>query len=88
MSYEHLRTETPRARKQYRCDAYDLICEHLCVDDELDDFEKELVENHSGKINKGDEYMKSTGIYDGEFYSARALSVFNDICVKYDLYNE
>jgi hypothetical protein len=50
-----------------------------------------LVENlksTGGKINKGDLYLRVTGVYDGEWGKFIAIPEADELAKNYDLYQE
>lgn len=93
MSDFHHPSTTPRASKDYRCNA----CEHLSMawndadilslpQDEQDAYN--LAKEHGFKILKGETYINQTGVYDGSFYVFRGIPAIVDICHKYELFSE
>lgn len=84
---------TPIARKLYNCQA----CENILAwwsdadikemtEPEIADFE--IAKAHRFKILPGEQYIKQSGVYDGDFYTFRGIPAMVDICHKYELFNE
>lgn len=89
MSWEFCENTQPTANKEYRCDA----CEWLLYvgadfldEDELALYEKAKSEKF--KILKGTKYDKCEGKYDGEFSVFRARPEINEICLRYEVYQD
>ena len=85
-----LSESNPKARKLYCCDAsvWVLNCLDVC---ELTFTEKRhLVKARRNKfqIQPGDKYYKQVNIWMDEFNVFKAIPAMNDICIKYDLYQE
>jgi hypothetical protein len=39
------------------------------------------------RIRKGQQYVKQTGIYEGELVTFKAIPALHDICLRHDLYD-
>ena len=90
MSYL-IREEMPIARKDYSDDAIYWIYESGFYPDELTAEENEQVDQareNNYTIKKGTEYLKITYNDGGELITFRAIPELNDICLKYDLYED
>jgi len=78
------------AAKDYQCNACEWMNESLCdVIDEMSFSEKRSIVNakrNKMMVTKGRKYVYQTGIYDGSFYTFRAIPEIHDICIKYSLY--
>ncbi len=89
MSWDFCNTSTPKAKKDYRCDA----CEWLINvgTDFLSDEECAIYESAKAegfKIRTGSQYIKCEGMWDGEFSVFRARPDINEICVRHQVYRE
>lgn len=91
MSWEFATTTTQKARKEHDCQASDWINNSNL--NEID-FEKEdwaiikQAESEKWKIKKGTTYIKTTGMWEGEFAQFKARIDLDIICSKYYLYQE
>jgi len=56
------------------------------TDDEIKTLQ--LAIDNEWKISKGEHHHCQTGIYDGEFYTARAPKGIHEICCKHQLFEE
>lgn len=91
-----LKEKLHKAKKDYVCSAcYILLSadsfENLCTNydltpEEVESFTKAKENNFM--IKKGETYLYQVGIYDGDFYSAKAIPEIDEICVKRGFYNE
>jgi hypothetical protein len=91
MSIIVLSSSCPVARKDYSCDSWEWLSNAWPLGDFLSFTEMRKVvkaKRNSYKIKKGDRYFKQTGLYDGEFYTFRAIPDLNEICMKHDIYDE
>jgi len=92
MSWEMETVEYPKARKDYSCDAAEWIGNTVGFNErefEPEDWEKiEAAMNKNFKILKGEKYLKVSGKYDGEFSTFRAIPALDEICKKYDIYED
>lgn len=81
------------ARKDYHCMACENINEAWNGADILALPVDELIEYQKAKANgfmikAGEKYLFQSGVYDGQFYTYRAIPEMNDLCHKYDLFPE
>jgi len=86
-----LTDKRPIAKKEYNCMACDWLwnagqLELLLNSTELQQIE--VAKSNSYKIQKGEQYVRQTGIQDGELITFIAIPEMHDICLKYDLYDE
>lgn len=90
MSWDFCETTTQTARKDYRCEASDWIWEQ--VNEGLFTFaEMRLIvkaRREKWRIKKGQKYIKCQGKYMGEFTVFRARPELDELCRKYELYQE
>ena len=90
MSWDEATNTEPTARKEYRCQASEWVNNMMGRDDftpdELIIFDKAKAEKF--KILKGTKYRKVSGIWEGESSVFRARPDMDDICLKYDLYDD
>jgi hypothetical protein len=79
-------TETRRARKRYLCNAWEWINAECVTEDDVDsDEDKAVIKRGKTHIEKGDTYIMTKGLYDGEWCVYRA-DVENDmLCRKYGI---
>lgn len=85
-----LRESYQIARKDYECDACELVLEGL-GDGYYTFFEKKEIvraKRNEWKIKKGDKYFLHVGISDGDFYRYREIIAMRCICLEYDLFDE
>jgi len=88
MTWDFCEITTQKANKDYRCDACTLLFESLNEND-FEPAELELVnkaKNEKCKILKGAEYIKCSGKWEGGFSVYRARPEIDDLCRKYDIY--
>lgn len=89
MSWTLYEITEPIAKKRYRCEA---TWRYLSNFTEFDVDEKDrkifnfLIDNQY--IEKGEKYRKIKGIFDGKFCTFRAKIQSDDLCHKYDWYDE
>ena len=82
----------PVARKEYNCEASDWIDNTIGWDES--EFEPQDVETirkaraERFKILPGTKYVKVSGFWDGDTSVFRARIDLDDICKRYDLYQE
>lgn len=92
MSWEIAKVEHPVARKNYQCQAsvwIDNTVGFFRSEFDPEDWEKiKVAAKKDFKILKGEKYKKISGKFDGEFGVFRAIPELDDICKKYDLYDE
>jgi len=79
----------PTARKEHRCEAseYLLGCGYNGMGlsfAELRDVVK--AKRNNWKIQPGAKYIKQTGIYEGAFYTFKAIPSIHAICLKHNYY--
>ena len=90
MSWDVYTGSTPIARKDYRCDASEYVCDR--VGDQLFSFADYRIivraKRDGWKIKKGQRYEKCVGKWDGEWSTFRARQDMHELCLKYDLYQE
>lgn len=78
----------PKARKEYKCEAYEFI-HHVGIGrEDLTTLEWESFTNFDGVIKKGDVYVNCHGIWEGEPSTFRANLDMDAICQKYDFYED
>lgn len=91
MSDFHHPSTSPKAKKDYHCDA----CHHLREswnDADISDLPNdereaiELAKSHNWRILKGEKYVCQTGVYDGQYFTFRGIPAIVDICHKYELF--
>ena len=83
---------TPKARKEYDCEACDWFGE-TAINSQGEFSVSELriialAKRHKGKIQKGDKYLKQVNKYEGSVYTFRAIPEMHKLCLKYGLYPE
>ena len=92
MGWDMSTVTTPKARKDYHCQAADWVEEMRGWDEEQFTAEELPIIRQAKKekyrILKGTKYIKVTGKYDGEFSVFRARKDLDAICKKYDLYED
>jgi hypothetical protein len=90
MSWDFFIVTTQVARKDYKCDAAEWLGNMMCDDDftldELPIIKK--AESEKWKILKGTVYSKTSGKWDGDFSVFRARPELDELCLKYDLYQD
>lgn len=90
MGWDFYEATTPKARKEYRCDA----CEYInsVINEGYFSFaEMRLIvkaKRDGWKIKKGQIYDKVKGKWEGDFSIFRARPEMNELCLKHDLYYE
>ncbi len=91
-----LKEKIVTAKKDYTCNACWFILNYASLNEFITDFKltfseiKSLVkakQNHY-TILKGEKCIYQVGIYDGDFYTSRAIPEIHEICIKYKMYNE
>ena len=89
MTWDVCTNTNPKAQKDYRCQACEVIHNYMCDDDfteeELVDWKQAREEGF--KILQGTVYFKTVGFYEGEASVFRARPLIDDICIKYNLYD-
>lgn len=91
MCWELERTSTPKARKEYPCEALDAINSsgYRKADFAPEDWATiEAARASGGRIAKGDRYLLTEGKWEGEFTNFRARIDLHEICIKYGLYGD
>ena len=84
-----LSESNPKAIKEHECMACDFILAQG-VDgfgysrDELRLIAK--ARKNKYKIQVGQKYIKQNNVFDGEFYTFKAIPEMHEICIKHDLY--
>lgn len=89
MTWNVFTDSEPIARKDYRCDAsYFLgsLSESDFDGDDLLIYQGAKADNFM--IKKGMKYVKRKGLCDGDWQVFRAREDLNNLCIKYDLYEE
>lgn len=82
---------TPKARKEYNCDA----CEFIFGFGNIRDYKFTFSEwrsiikarDNNQKIKKGDKYIRQFNKYGNETYTFRAIPEMHAICIKYEYYD-
>jgi hypothetical protein len=90
MTWDFCRETTPKARKEYTCDAIDWILNDGLDSYEFSDEELSIIKNAESekwKILKGTEYVKCEGKWEGDFSVFRARKDINQICIDHDIYS-
>lgn len=91
MSWDFYTLTTPKARKQYTCEAIDWILNDGLDAYEFDEEELAIIEkarSEKWKILKGTKYVKISGKWEGEFCVFRARKDIDEICQDHDIYSE
>lgn len=93
MSWDFSTTTVQKANKEYHCDAASWIKNSDVGTNDFDFTEKDLAtvkkaKSENWKIKKGTIYIKTTGMWDGEFSVFKARIDLNEICINYDIYEE
>lgn len=86
-----LSDEKPTARKEHNCNACDYLLGAGWHDMGFSFSEFRAIaraKRNKWKIQIGQQYIKRTGVYDGEFQVFKAIPEINAICEKHDLYYE
>lgn len=87
-----LRTETPIARKEYNCDAWEWLIndgEHYAGEFTFAELRSiSRAKKKNGMIMPGERYYKAVGIWCGDFGVYRAIPEINDICIRLDMFEE
>lgn len=95
MSWTHLETtQIKSARKDHSCTA----CQAMLDGDSISNIKKELtpyeliifekMESQKFKILKGQPYMKVTGIYDGDFCTAKYADGMYNIGERFGIFED
>jgi len=92
MSWELTTVTYPKARKEYHCDASRILIDSLGLNKKEYSPEDwaviETMRLRRFKILAGEKYFKLSGKWEGEFSIFRAIPEIDEICKKYDLYEE
>ena len=91
MTWNFYEQTNPTARRNYRCDASEILVNTGCAKEDFEPDEWKLIsqaKEDGFRILKGSEYIKTKGKYDGDFAEFRARPEIDAICIKYDLYDE
>ena len=87
-----LSDRTPKARKDYACEAAHWLTESgIIYEGQLTFSELRAVviaKRKKWKILKGEIYCYQANIWDGDFCTFRAIPAIHEICLKHDLYHE
>lgn len=92
MAWDFYTETNQKARRDYYCDACEILINAAEFNDELawDPNEWEAIEKARAdkwRIKKGSVYTKISGKWDGDFSKFRARPEIDKICSKYDLYD-
>lgn len=90
MSWEVGTHSKPKARKEHHCQASDWIL-NFPYTEYFDEEEKEVFDQarrEDFKILVGTKYMMFQGKWNGEFTTYRARKDLNDLCIKYEIFDE
>tara|TARA_Y100001936_G_C16063369_1_gene665598 strand:+ start:1134 stop:1415 length:282 start_codon:yes stop_codon:yes gene_type:complete len=90
MCWELSVVTTQKARKTYRCEAAEWILNADLDEIALSAEERAQIENareQKWQILPGQSYIKTKGIWDGEFATFRARPELNAICIKHRIYD-
>lgn len=91
MAWQFATTTTQVARKQYRCDAADVIGNAGLDAFDFNPQEREVIEKAKAEkwqILPRTAYVKTSGKWEGEFSTFRARADLDQICVAHHLYEE
>jgi hypothetical protein len=92
MSWDFFKFTEPKANKEYPCDSWSWLSNCDDIDfSELTFSERKAIakaKRNGFKIKPGEMYRKVEGKWDGEFTTFRAIIALDDICHKYDIYDE
>jgi hypothetical protein len=86
-----IREATPTARNDYNCDACEWLVNNGCDWTDYTYAERRLIvkaRRNKWRIQKGDKYYLQVNNYYGDFGQFRAIPEMNDICIKYELYQQ
>lgn len=77
-----------KARKNYDCQACEWVINCLDISDLTDEEIKlyETAKSEGFKVLKGQEYLKISGKWEGDFSVFRARPEIEKLCQKYNLY--
>jgi hypothetical protein len=92
MGWDFSINSEPKARKDYACGAAEWILSAYSIDDdEFTSDEKRILkqaELDGWKIKKGTHYLKTEGVFEGEWSVFRARPDLNQICLDHDIYQD
>ena len=91
MSWDFCRTTIQMASKDYRCGAAEWIDNSGMDEEDFGVVDWEIIQQARKEkfmILKGTKYIKTKGIWEGEWEVFRARIDLDEICKKYDLYVE
>jgi len=91
MSWDVSTTTRPVAHKEYHCQASDWIMSAGLREADYEPADWEIVKKAKATgfvIQKGSEYVKIAGIFQGNWCVYRAIPEIDHICSKYDLWYE
>lgn len=85
-----INSSTPKAKKDYICNAIEWVVNSDCWCDLTFTEKKEMVKakRNKWKIKKGQVYYKQVGIWNGDFGVFRAIPSIDNICQRLELYQE
>lgn len=90
MSWDVYTVTRPVARKEYDCDACELISSFGLMEGDLNPDEWDAIEearSEGSKILPGTKYIKCKGIYEGMPCTFRARADIDKICTDNDFYD-
>lgn len=90
MSWEMYTETRPIARKNYKCNALELILNSGLGERDFDAKDWQAIENakKEGGILKGTRYIKVKGKWEGEFDVFRARPDMSAVCEEYYFYED
>jgi len=85
-----IRESTHKAKKSYNCMASEWIMGSEVFSDCTFTEKKQIIIASRNKwiINKGDIYYQQVNVWQGDFGVFKAIPAMNDICIKYNIYQE
>jgi len=89
MTWDCEKTTTPVAKKDYHCDASEFIGNASYPDEDYEPEDLAIIEQakkENNKIKLGTKYIKTKGLWEGEWSVFRARIDLDEICRKYGLY--
>lgn len=93
--YTVLKDSVHTARKEYRCDGSEFLLNSGIINNpkgfgvSFHDMRKlVIIRREKYKILPGTKYLYQAGVYEGDFYTAKIRFDVQDICMKYELYND
>lgn len=89
MTWDFQTNTEPIAKKDYRCEASQILFDLSDRDIEPEDLVRYLfIKHEKGVIKKGSCYLKTKGMWEGEFVVFRARMDADELCRKYELYSD